>query len=145
MGGRPPLAWLVRPKTEDGTAADAHNAEGFGVCWEAMATAGNNAAAGGVAEPHLVRAPAAGMQAASFAGEQRTAGEIDALHQKMSVTHSSFPMSAKHATPPVGPLVARPSDTDPLCARPQLGSKPPALLASIERRPKSTRCTRNIW
>ena len=74
------MAWMVRPKTDDGTVADAHNAETFWVCRAATAAAGSSAAAGGVAEPHLVRAPAAGMQAASFAGEQRAAGEIDAVH-----------------------------------------------------------------
>ena len=53
---------------------------GFGVCRAAKAAVGSSVAAGGVAEPNLVRARAAGKQAASFAGEQRAAGEIDAVH-----------------------------------------------------------------
>ena len=74
------MAWLVRPETDDVTAADARDVGGFGVCRAAKAAAGSSVAAGGVAEPNLVRARAAGKQAASFAGEQRAGGEIDAVH-----------------------------------------------------------------
>ena len=74
------MAWLVRPETDDVTAADVRDAGGFGVCRAAKAAAGSSIAAGGVAEPNLVRARAAGKHAASFAGEQRVGGEIDAVH-----------------------------------------------------------------
>ena len=74
------MAWLVRPETDDVTAADARDAEGFGACRAAKTAAESSVAAGGVAEPNLVRARAAGKQAASFAGEQRAGGEIDAVH-----------------------------------------------------------------
>ena len=84
------MAWLVRPETDDVTAADVRDAGGFGVCRAAKAAAGSSVAAGGVAEPNLVRARAAGKQAASFADEQGAAGEIIALHQKMSVTRSAL-------------------------------------------------------
>ena len=57
-----------------------HDVGAFGVCRAAKAAAGSSVAAGGVAEPNLVRARAAGKHAASFAGEQRVGGEIDAVH-----------------------------------------------------------------
>ena len=74
------MAWLVRPETDDVTAADARDAGGFGVCRAAKAAAGSSVPAGGMVEPNLVRARAAGKQAASFAGEQRAGGEINAVH-----------------------------------------------------------------
>ena len=78
--GAVPVAWLVRPEDDDVTAADARDTGGFGICRAAAAAAGSSVAAGGVAEPHLVRARAAGKQAAIFTGEQRAAGEIDVVH-----------------------------------------------------------------
>ena len=135
------MAWLVRRQTDDVTAADARDAGGFGVCRAATAAAGSSAAAGGVAEPHLVRTPAAGKQAASFAGEQRAAGEIDVLHQERSVTRSELP-DERQACNASGRTVGGTTETDPLCTRPQLGSKPQALLTSREQREKSSRCTR---
>ena len=74
------MAWLVRPETDDVTAAGARDTGGFGKFRAAAVAAGSSVAASGVAEPHLVRARAARKQAASFAGEQRAAGEIDAVH-----------------------------------------------------------------
>ena len=85
------MAWPVRPETDDVTASDAHDVGGFEVCRAATAAAGSSAAAGRMAELHLLRAHAARKQAASFAGEQRSAGEIDALHQERSVTHLELP------------------------------------------------------
>ena len=68
----------------------ARDAGGFGVCRAATAAAGSSAAAGRMAEPHLVRAHAAGKQAASFAGEQRAAGEIDALGEVRNTFEGSW-------------------------------------------------------
>ena len=123
------MAWLVRPKTDDVTASDARDAGGFGVSQAATAAAESSAAAGGVAEPHLVHACAAEKQAASFAGEQRAAGEIDALHQESLVIRLELP-DERQACNASGRTAGGTTETDPLCMRPQLGSKPPTLLTS---------------
>ena len=137
------MAWLVRPKTDDVPAADTRDAAGFGVFRGATAAAGSSAAAGCVAKSSLVRARAAVKQAASFASEQRAAGEIDVLHQERSVTRSELP-DERQACNASGQTAGGTTETDPLCTRLQLGSKPQALLTSRAQREKSSRCTKRF-